>query len=223
MDPETYPELESMDKLYSDEYCSKAGFISERISNQAIKNIQGCVHNSQMSERVCAYVRNFAIPFNQLCSTCSEEVMSQSYFMILMIVSAVPIHGLAFSYAYQVTLSRSDYLMHIFLYMSGATTIGYTSMEDFFLEDHIYRADIQHTMSIILTFSGITFMAIMEAYIMFYLLEEIQPLMWAQHNLQYLNHLLQKEHLKKVTPESHGYSIVGATSLVLNKILKPIF
>ena len=71
-------------------------------------------------------------------------------------------------------------------------------MVEYWLEDQTYHVDVQHVMSIILTFVGITLMAIMEAYIMFYVLEQLRPIMWAQHNLQYLNQLLQKENSKQV-------------------------
>ena len=94
-------------------------------------------------------------------------------------------------------------MLHLFFYMSGATTIGYTSIYESWLEDDM-SFDMQSVISLILTFNGIMLMAIMEAYFTFALLEELRPLMWAQNNIQYLNKLLRKELFKQMDTNSHN-------------------
>ena len=45
-------------------------------------------------------------------------------------------------------------------------------------------------------------MAVMEALMMFYLADKLTPLMWAKHNIQYLNKLLLRELFRQTETES---------------------
>ena len=75
-------------------------------------------------------------------------------------------------------------------------------MKELWAEDHHQTLDFQYMFATQLTFSGITLMAVMEAFIMFYLVDELTPLMWAQHNIQYMNKLLQREVFRRIEMES---------------------
>ena len=102
----------------------------------------------------------------------------------------------------QTTVTSGNYLLHIFFYVSGATTIGFTSVVEFWLDDDLTLVDIQHVMVMTLSFSGITLMALVEAFFMFSLVEKLKPLLWAEHNIQYLHRLLHKEILENMECDS---------------------
>ena len=70
------------------------------------------------------------------------------------------------------------------------------------MDEYLSKVDIQHVMVMTLTFAGITLMALIEAFFMFSLVEKLKPLLWAEHNIRYLNRLLHKELLNNVECDS---------------------
>ena len=110
--------------------------------------------------QVCNAVSNFALPFHRLCCKCT------------------------------LPRPRAEYLFHLFSYICGATTVGYASTVEYFVVDQKQLFDFMYLMNAMTSFLGIILMAVMEGYMMFNLLERLNPYIWAEHNIKFLRRIL---------------------------------
>ena len=160
--------LSNYEELYDYEQCTHTGFIHDNVSEAFLKSLQSCPDFHSMRGNhdpfhvLCDWVRNFALPFHELCRPCDTES----------------------------TLPESDALFHMFFYISGLTTIGYAPVADLFMEEHDSFIKYQTLFSGVLLFVGITFMAVIEAYYLFNLAAELNPLMWVQSNILSLSKMM---------------------------------
>ena len=144
--------------LYNQETCLHGGEIAKDISKAVMVTIRSCMETTD--EFVCTAVKNFALPFHNLCKKCSNEEM--------------------------------DLLSPLFIYLCGATTVGYGSALEYWLPSHISsNIDLLFLVSAFTSFVGIILIAIMESYQMLNYLAILKPRMWAEHNITYLERILR--------------------------------
>ena len=156
------PVSQLVEDLYNIDTCLNSGEIDGEISKAVKATIDSCEETT--SEYVCAAFANFALPFDELCKTCSAEVL------------------------------EDDDLSYAFNFLCGATTVGYGTSVQYWIVDHVnLNIDFMFLVSALTSFLGIILMAIMEGYLMLNYLAVLKPQMWAEHNINYLKKILNND------------------------------